>query len=91
VGSCRQLIEGLDPEDRALGVAGRIVRVADPQGLAETAVSLLVDRDAWHAAAQAGIRRVERDYSERLMLDRYRGVYERAFETAPRAARRVGG
>lgn len=91
VGSCRQLIEGLEPEDRALGVAGRIVGIADPQGLAEAAVSLLGDHDAWHAAQRAGIRRVERAYAERLMFESYRDVYERAFDAAPRRSGPAGG
>lgn len=78
VGACRQLIEGLEPEDRALGPAGRIVGIADPQALAEAALSLVADPVAWRAAAQAGIRRVEHEYDERLMFERYRAVYARA-------------
>jgi len=75
VGSCRQLIEGLDEEDRNLGVSGAVVKIADPQGLADAAVALIGDTAAWTAASQAGIRRVERYYTDDQMFGRYRQVY----------------
>ncbi|RKT60452.1 glycosyltransferase involved in cell wall biosynthesis [Azonexus fungiphilus] len=79
VGSCRQLIEGLDDADRALGISGRVVKIADPQGLADAALELLGDTQAWQAASEAGIRRVERYYTDDLMFGSYRQVYEGAF------------
>ncbi len=78
VGSCRQLIQGLGDEDEALGVAGRVVGIADPQALADAALDLLADTDAWTAAQQAGIARVERYYSDSRMFGRYREVYTEA-------------
>jgi glycosyltransferase involved in cell wall biosynthesis len=85
VGSCRQLVEGLAPDDRALGAAGRVVGIADPQALAEAAIALLADHGAWRAAAAAGIARVERHYTQSLMFDRYRELYTAAL-AAPDAA-----
>jgi glycosyltransferase involved in cell wall biosynthesis len=82
VGSCRQLVEGLDGEDRALGAAGRVVRIADPQQLAEAALELLGDRAAWRDAQAAGIARVERYYTDTLMFERYREVYAGALGAA---------
>ena len=78
VGSCRQLVEGLDAEDRALGVSGAIVKIADPQGLAEASLRFLKEPAVWHAASQAGIARVERYYTDSMMFARYRAVYEKA-------------
>ena len=78
VGSCRQLIEGQEPEDRALGPSGAVVNIADPQALADAAITLLSDGDAWHAASHAGIARVERYYTDDLMFGQYRRVYEKA-------------
>ncbi len=78
VGSCRQLIEGLDEEDRALGASGKVVPIADPQRLADASLSLINDAPAWHAASRAAVARVERYYTDTLMFDRYRRVYERA-------------
>lgn len=82
VGSCRQLIEGLDDEDRALGVSGGVVKIADPQELADAALALLGDPVAWQAASEAGVRRVERYYNDDLMFGRYREVYEQALSTS---------
>lgn len=78
VGSCRQLIYGLDEADRALGAAGRIVGIADPQALAEASLELLNDREAWAAASQAGIRRVEAYYTQDMMFAHYRALYQKA-------------
>lgn len=83
VGSCRQLIEGNDAADRALGTAGRVVGIADPQALAEAALSLLEDPVAWRAARDTGITRVEKYYSDDLMFKRYRAVYDAALNPHP--------
>lgn len=78
VGSCRQLIEGLDDDDRRLGASGAVVKIADPQALADAALGLLGNAAAWTAASRAGIARVERYYTDDLMFGAYRRVYERA-------------
>jgi glycosyltransferase involved in cell wall biosynthesis len=85
VGSCRQLVEGLDDADRAIGPSGAIVNIADPQALADAAVALLADGEAWQAASRAGIARVERYYTDHMMFDRYRQVYAGAFARCPEA------
>jgi glycosyltransferase involved in cell wall biosynthesis len=76
VGACRQLINGLDAEDQALGAAGTVVGIADPQALAVAAVELLTDQEKWQAASAAGIRRVETYYNQEQMFARYRAIYE---------------
>lgn len=86
VGSCRELIHGMSDEDRALGAAGAVVGIAEPQALAEAAVALLTDHERWHAAQLAGMQRVERYYTEELMFDQYRQLYEGALQ-APDLAR----
>jgi len=83
VGSCRQLVYGLDEEDQALGASGEVVGIADPQALAEAALRLLGDEVAWHQAAQAGIARVERYYTHPVMFSRYRAVYDQALGVTP--------
>lgn len=85
VGSCRQLIEGMAPEDRALGASGRVVPIAAPHELADAALALLSDHAAWHAASRAAVARVERYYADRLMFERYRNVYEGALARSPEA------
>ena len=78
VGSCRQLIYGLEGEDAALGASGRVVGIADPTALAAAAIELLSDPAAWKAAQAAGIARVERYYTQDRMFDSYRALYRKA-------------
>ena len=82
VGSCSQLIFGLSAEDRALGAAGDVVRIADAAALAQAAVKLLADPVRWRAAQLAGIARVERYYTQDLMFGQYRALYQRALGAA---------
>ena len=80
VGSCRELIEGGSPEDKALGASGAVVGIADPSALAQAVTGLLTSSERWHAAQQAGIERVRRYYTEAGMLAQYREVYEHALQ-----------
>ncbi|MCU9057128.1 GT4 family glycosyltransferase PelF [Pseudomonas aeruginosa] len=82
VGSCRELIEGADAEDRALGRAGEVVAIADPQATWRAILALLRNPQRWQAAQAVGLQRVERYYTEALMLGRYRGLYREATEIA---------
>lgn len=80
VGSCHQLIYGMPGEDAAFGRAGAIVRIADPVALATEALKLLQDDALWHAAQAAGIARVERFYTQDLMVDQYQQLYTRLLQ-----------
>jgi glycosyltransferase involved in cell wall biosynthesis len=77
VGACRELIEGGRPEDQALGRSGAVVPIANPEATARAALPLLQDEDAWRAAQQAAIRRVETYYTQSGMFDQYRILYRR--------------
>lgn len=80
VGSCRQLILGKadDPEDLGLGAAGRVVGIADPAALAEAIAGLHNDQEEWSLARAAAMARVERYYTDRIMLGSYAEIYRRA-------------
>lgn len=80
VGSCRELIEGRAGEDRELGRAGEVVAIADPQATARAILDLLHQPQRWLAAQASGLARVNRYYSEALMLERYRDLYRAAVE-----------
>lgn len=82
VGSCREMIEGGDAEDRALGKAGEVVAIADPQATSRAILDLLRTPPRWKAAQAAGLLRVNRYYSEALMLQRYRDLYVAAMDPA---------
>lgn len=79
VGSCRQLIYGLDADDQSLGIAGAVVRIADPQAMATAAIELLRPEN-WLPARAAAIARVERYYTQSIMFDEFRKVYEEALK-----------
>lgn len=90
VGSCRQLVYGLTEDDRALGAAGEVVGIAQPQELAQAAVALLGDSARWHAAQAAGIARVERHYTQDLMFGQYRSLYQNLLERLPDGGKPAG-
>jgi glycosyltransferase involved in cell wall biosynthesis len=80
VGSCRQLVFGLPGEDADLGPSGRVVRIADPQALAQAALELLGNPTEWQHASDAAIKRVEKYYTQDMMFARYRALYEKNFQ-----------
>jgi glycosyltransferase involved in cell wall biosynthesis len=80
VGACRDLIEGKEPEDRALGRAGEVVPIVDHEALARAAFELLSDPPRWRAAQQAGMARVERYYQQSRVIESYRAIYQRVGE-----------
>jgi glycosyltransferase involved in cell wall biosynthesis len=80
VGSCRQLVFGLPGEDEAIGASGRVVRIADPEALAQAALELLLDAQQWQRASAAAIERVEKYYAQHIMFDRYRALYDKNFK-----------
>ncbi|HQQ70693.1 MAG TPA: glycosyl transferase family 1, partial [Alicycliphilus sp.] len=51
----------------------------------DAALRLLGGTQAWQAASRAAVARVERYYSDTLMFDRYRQVYEGALARNPGA------
>ena len=77
VGSCRQLVHGFGKDDVALGPSGRIVKIADPEGLARACIELLADESVWRAAQAAGIKRVEKFYTQEQMFASYRVIYDK--------------
>ena len=81
VGACREIIEGNNDEDRALGCAGIVIPMADPEATAHAVVALLADENRWLSAQKAGIQRVERYYTQAKMLDSYKIIYDQALTT----------
>lgn len=78
VGACRELIEGGQPEDRELGVAGAVVQIANPASFASAAIALLNDEPRWLAAARAATQRAQRYYRRSQMIERYEAIYASA-------------
>jgi glycosyltransferase involved in cell wall biosynthesis len=78
VGACRELVEGRTAPDRALGPAGAVAPIANPEATARAALALLRERERWSAAREAAIRRVETHYTQEQMIEAYRQVYREA-------------
>jgi len=76
VGACRQLVMGYGAEDEAIGSAGGIMGINNPQALAAESLRLLNDPQQWKQARQAAITRVERFYTYQQMFDRYDELYK---------------
>lgn len=81
VGSCHELVFGHAETDTntAPSSAGRVVPIADPVSAANAMLELLSNRTAWEAARAAGIQRVDNEYGESLMLQRYGRLYQESF------------
>lgn len=82
VGSCRDLIEGgVDENDLAIGLAGAITGIANPEALAKEYVRLLdFENGDWKRAQEAALARVEKYYRQELFLQDYREIYNQAKE-----------
>ena len=78
VGACRELIEGKTPADRALGSAGALAPVADPDAVAQASLSLLGDPVRFREAQKAAVRRVDAYYTDAHMIEAYRQLYQEA-------------
>ena len=69
-------------EDRALGAAGSVVYIADPEGSGKSSAGTAQQRRrSWHAAQQAGLARVKRYYDDKLMFSSYRILSEALVDT----------
>nr|MBX2880259.1 GT4 family glycosyltransferase PelF [Granulosicoccus sp.] len=90
VGSCAELVYGINEEDKALGAAGAVVPIANPAKFAEAAIRLLSDREAWNNASAAAINRVEAYYDEVDMVRRYHDVYSTEIVRHQSSERKVG-
>lgn len=72
VGSCRELLEGIDD---GLGPAGEIVPVMSPHFMAKAVLQLARDLPALQKMGENGRNRVDRFYREEDFLKAYRDLY----------------
>lgn len=80
VGACRELLEGVTEEDRALGASGAVVPIADPEATARECIRLLSNPQQWRKAQQAGMERVKRYYTLESMFADYRAIYDEGLQ-----------
>jgi len=75
VGGCRELLEGRDDEDRALGPSGRVTRVAHAAQTAAAILELAGSPRLRRRMGEAGRARVHAYYRTDQVIDRYRALY----------------
>ena len=82
VGSCKDLIEGgINSEDKAIGSAGAVTGIANPDALAKEYIRFLnFENGEWKKAQQAGLKRVQKYYKQEMFLKEYKELYTEALE-----------
>ncbi len=79
VGSCKDLIYGaLNEEDKKIGKAGEVVKVADFKALSNAYIKILSDEKLWRKYQKNALLRVERFYTQKLFFENYKKVYKEA-------------
>lgn len=76
VGACREMVEGKELMDQMLGPSGLITEVGNPNSTAEAILRLLGDKTLYHAASEAGKKRVQKYYDVDDLRSRYLNIYE---------------
>ena len=80
VGACRELIEGKDAEDQALGKAGVVTQIANPEATAQGCLSLLQNSTIWQQAQHTALKRVEKYYDKTNIWQQYQHLYTEMME-----------
>ncbi len=75
VGACREMLEGTEPADLALGPSGIVTGVAAPDETAAAMVRLARNASLRRQMGQAGRARVRARYAKNQMIDAYRAYY----------------
>ncbi|MFY8274683.1 GT4 family glycosyltransferase PelF [Pseudoalteromonas sp. SSDWG2] len=76
VGSCREILEGMNDEDKALGSCGYVTNIADPNQTSAALLELLGDDERWYQMGENGYQRVKRFYREETMYEQYQNLYK---------------
>lgn len=78
VGACREIIEGAEGEDAAIGITGEIVPIASPMEGAKAIEKIFNNTKKWREMGDIGKCRVNKYYDEKLMYNAYQTIYEEA-------------
>jgi polysaccharide biosynthesis protein PelF len=84
VGACRELLEGIQPADRALGASGLVTGLADPGATAQAILSLARDPGLCEEMGRSARSRVRAYYQEADLVRRYRDIYTELIAAGPR-------
>lgn len=76
VGSCKELLEGMNVEDKLLGRSGLICPIHSPEQIAAAALEILGNAKMHKQMSEAGMKRVRKFYNEDDMIVAYSNLYE---------------
>ncbi len=76
VGSCAELLQGREKEDKELGAAGLIVSIGNPQEVAEAVLKIFSDDKLRQEMGESGRQRVSRYYRQEEVVRSYAKLYQ---------------
>ena len=79
VGSCRELVFGMSPQDRELGASGDIVPFGKAELLGKSILKLLENEELRQQMSETAKTRVQRYYQETTSVGNYLSVYNEFF------------
>jgi len=77
VGSCRELLEGVEGEDKDRGACGIVTSLRSPSQTAAAILSICRNPKLFADMAANGKKRVHTFYEEKTIIRRYRDLYEK--------------
>jgi glycosyltransferase involved in cell wall biosynthesis len=75
VGACRELLEGLTEEDKALGPSGVVTHVASPGETAQGIIDMIKNKEWYNALCESSLQRVDRFYRLEDVNASYTHIY----------------
>lgn len=85
VGACRDILTGINKEDRALGPSGQITAVGNPEETAAALARFARNPDLLYSYGQTGRERTLRYYDLKKIMQRYRNIYNTYIFAAKRS------
>jgi glycosyltransferase involved in cell wall biosynthesis len=76
VGSCRELLYGRSPEDKALGSCGIVTHLRSPTQTAQAILDICTNPETFRHMAKVGKTRAKTFYQQAAILSRYQRLYQ---------------
>ncbi|MGK0290636.1 MAG: glycosyltransferase involved in cell wall biosynthesis [bacterium] len=77
VGSCKELVEGLGGEDKALGISGIVTGMTNPSETALGILYILKNEDEAKKMGEVAKKRVKQFYDMPILFESYRSLYQK--------------
>lgn len=77
VGSCRELIEGIGEDN--IGPSGIVTQPVSPDQTAQAIIQILMNQEMMEQMGKNAVKRVEKYYTQELLIKNYREIYKRVY------------